>query len=295
MLVLNSGDSTGAVLGLVIGPLCATIGVVVQTCRWQWRCRSCSSWTRCRHARYCAQQVHYWPSQCGKPRICHSCSSWTRLLTSIVGVYDRCHGLDSADTVQLAVAVLPTRPSSSMFSRREQWKCLSRCRLVARKFSPDVAYDSAWGCVMPTKGIHYQLFPVPRRCWVRDVVWWWIFSPDGAYDFVWDSVRPMTGNYFFDYFQYQEDAGCVCMLNFWFSRFDIICADNYIYFLVQVAGLCRSEKWELYLFGDETFMVDRDSVEVLPRGVPLFRFFTQLGNESHTIFGLCLPLSVAWV
>ena len=39
------------------------------------------------------------------------------------------------------------------------------------------------------------------------------FTRDGACDFVWDSVRPMTGKYTFIYFQYQEDVGCVCMLN----------------------------------------------------------------------------------
>ena len=37
------------------------------------------------------------------------------------------------------------------------------------------------------------------------------FSPDGAYDSVWDSVKPMTGKYTINYFQYQEDVGCVCM------------------------------------------------------------------------------------
>ena len=99
---------------------------------------------------------------------------------------------------------------------------------------------------------------------------------------------PMTGKYFVNYFQYQEFVGCVCMLNYWFSSNDTICADDY-FFLVQVEGKCRSEKWELYLFGDMTIKVDRDIVEVLPRGVPPPRFFTLLGNGSHTIFELCLP------
>ena len=78
------------------------------------------------------------------------------------------------------------------------------------------------------------------------------------------------------------------MLSGWFSNNDTICADNY-FFPVQVEGKCRSEKWELYLYGDKTIKVDRVSVEVLPRGVPPPRFFTQLGNGSHTIYGLCLP------
>ena len=55
------------------------------------------------------------------------------------------------------------------------------------------------------------------------------FTPDGAYDSVWDSARPMTGKYIINYFQYQEDVGCVCMLNGWFSSNDDICPDNYNY------------------------------------------------------------------
>ena len=38
-------------------------------------------------------------------------------------------------------------------------------------------------------------------------------------------------------------------------------------FPVQVEGKCRSEKWELYLFGDMIIKVHRGIVEVLPRGV----------------------------
>ena len=108
-------------------------------------------------------------------------------------------------------------------------------------------------------------------------------SPDGAYDSVWDRVMPITGKYFFIHFQYQEFVGCVCMLNYWFSSNDTICADNY-FFPVQVDGKCRSEKWELYLYGDMTIKVDRDIVEVLPRGVLPPRFFTLLGNGSHTFY-----------
>ena len=76
------------------------------------------------------------------------------------------------------------------------------------------------------------------------------------------------------------------MLNFWFSSFDEFCADNYNFSRFQLQDKCRSEKWELYLYGDMTIKVDRDSVEVLPRGVPPPRFFTQLGNGSHTIYVL---------
>ena len=63
---------------------------------------------------------------------------------------------------------------------------------------------------------------------------------------------------------------------------------------VQVAGTCRSENWDLYLYGVFTFMVDRDSVEVLPWGVPPAWFSPYLATD-HTIFELCRLLSVAWV
>ena len=99
----------------------------------------------------------------------------------------------------------------------------------------------------------------------------------------------MTGNYFFDYFQYQEFVGCICMLNYWFSSYDEFCPDNYNYSWFKLMDKCRSEKWELYLYGDMIIKVDRDSVDVLPRGVPPPRFFTPLGNGSHTIYGWCLP------
>ena len=79
------------------------------------------------------------------------------------------------------------------------------------------------------------------------------------------------------------------MLNDWISCNDDVCADNYNFFRFKLQDKCRSEKWELYLYSDMTIKVDRDSVEVLPRGVPPPRFFTLLGNGSHTIFELCLP------
>ena len=81
------------------------------------------------------------------------------------------------------------------------------------------------------------------------------FTPGGAYDSVWDSVKLMTGNSFFNYFQYQEFVGCVCMLNYWFSSNDDICPDNYNYSRFTLKDKCRSEKWEVYLYGDMTIKV----------------------------------------
>ena len=93
------------------------------------------------------------------------------------------------------------------------------------------------------------------------------FSPDGAYDSLWDSVKLMKGKNTINCFQYQEDVGCVCVLNDWISSNDEICADNYNYFRFKLKGNGRSEFWEVYLYGDQTIKVDRDSAEVLSRGV----------------------------
>ena len=79
------------------------------------------------------------------------------------------------------------------------------------------------------------------------------------------------------------------MLNYWFSSYDEFRPDNYNYSRFKLTDKCRSEKWELYLYGDMTIIVDRGRVEVLPRGVPPPWFYTQFGNGSHTIFELCLP------
>ena len=48
------------------------------------------------------------------------------------------------------------------------------------------------------------------------------------------------GKYTFNYFQFQEDVGCVCMLNGWFSNYDDICADNYNYSRFKLKDKCRS-------------------------------------------------------
>ena len=121
------------------------------------------------------------------------------------------------------------------------------------------------------------------------------FTPGGAYDSVWDSVRPMTGKYLFYYFRYLEVVGYVCVLNDWISSNDEFCADNYHYFRFMLQGKGRSELWELYLHGDKTIKVDRDSAEVLLREVPPpgiggvgIGSSPNLATE-HTIYELCLP------
>ena len=115
------------------------------------------------------------------------------------------------------------------------------------------------------------------------------FTPDGAYDSVWDSVRPMTGKFSINYFQYQVDVGCVCMLNDWISSNDVLAQTTTSFASstkrifgasacsttgsaatlkfgptittspVQLKGKGRSEMWEVYLYGDKMIKVERDS------------------------------------
>ena len=80
-----------------------------------------------------------------------------------------------------------------------------------------------------------------------------------------------------------------------FSSNDEICADNYNYFRFKLKGKGSSEMWEVYLYSDKTIKVDRDSSEVLPRGLPPpsiggvgFGPSPNLATD-HTIHELCLP------
>ena len=105
-------------------------------------------------------------------------------------------------------------------------------------------------------------------------------------------VKPMTGNFFVAYFQYQGFVGCVCMLNGWFSSNDEVYADNYIYFRFKLQG--RSEKWELYLYGDMTIKVAVIVWKCCPGVCLRFGSSPNLATD-HTFFDLCRLLSVAWV
>ena len=77
------------------------------------------------------------------------------------------------------------------------------------------------------------------------------------------------------------------MLNGWFSSNDVICADNHNYFQFKLKGNGRSEKWELYLYGDKTIKVDRVCVEVLPR------VCLRLGSSPNLATGHTPSLSCA--
>ena len=53
------------------------------------------------------------------------------------------------------------------------------------------------------------------------------------------------------------------MLNYWFSSNDDICPDNYNSSRFKLKDNCRSEKWEVYLYGDMSIMVERAQVQFL--------------------------------
>ena len=63
----------------------------------------------------------------------------------------------------------------------------------------------------------------------------------------------MTGKFFL--FPVPRVVECVCMLNDWINCNDDFCADNYNFSRVMLKDKCRSEKWELYLYGDMTIKV----------------------------------------
>ena len=186
--------------------------------------------------------------------------------------------------------------------RSEQWEVFLYCDKTF-KVDRDSVEVLPWGVPLPdiggvgfgsspnfdTKHTIYELcLPSERGC-VSLSCGGGFCSPDGAYDSVWDRVQPMTGKFAFNSFQYQEFVRCICMLNYWFSSNDEFYADNYNYSRFKLEDMCRCENWELYLYGVMTIKVDRESVEVLPWGVPPPWFFTQLGNVPHTICVLCLP------
>ena len=83
-----------------------------------------------------------------------------------------------------------------------------------------------------------------RECLHRDAVWGWKFHSRWC-------IRFSLG---------LREA------NDWISSNDEICADNYFWFKLKGKG--RSQMWEVYLYGDKTIVMDRDSAEMLPKGVP---------------------------
>ena len=64
-----------------------------------------------------------------------------------------------------------------------------------------------------------------------------------------------------------------------------ICADNYIYFRFKLQALCRSEYWELYLYGDMSIKVDR---------VCLATFISSMGVPAFERgMGMSMPMAVS--
>ena len=118
-------------------------------------------------------------------------------------------------------------------------------------------------------------------------MWWWFYS--------WRCLRFYLGQCEADDWKFRpplfpvpEVVACVCMLNYCFSSYDDYCPDNYNYSRFKLTVQCRSMKWELYLYGDMTIIVDRDRVEVLPRGCACLGSSPNLATD-HTIYELCLP------
>ena len=64
------------------------------------------------------------------------------------------------------------------------------------------------------------------------------------------------------------------MLNYWFSSYDEICPDKYNYSRFKLKGKCRSEKWEVYLDGDDDqFQEDVGCVCLLNAGSATLTIF----------------------
>ena len=69
---------------------------------------------------------------------------------------------------------------------------------------------------------------------------------------------------------------------------------NFNYFQSKLKGKGRSEKWQIYLYGDQTIKVKRDGAEVLLRSTPPPSIggigFDPSPNlaTGHTIYELCL-------
>ena len=53
------------------------------------------------------------------------------------------------------------------------------------------------------------------------------------------------------------------MLKCWLSSNDDICPDNYNFSRFKLRDKCRSEKWEVYLYGDMTIQVVYAHVQFL--------------------------------
>ena len=129
------------------------------------------------------------------------------------------------------------------------------------------------------------------------------FTPDAAYDSLWDSVKPLTGEYTINFFQYQEDVGgvhaeCLDQLHRLFLRRQLhllpvhvagLCRSEqwevylYGFFPVQIDGQCRSEKWEVYLYGDFPSWWTVVVWKCCP-GVCLRLGFHPIGNGSHHLW-----------
>ena len=80
------------------------------------------------------------------------------------------------------------------------------------------------------------------------------------------------------------------MLNDWISCNDDICPDNYNYSRFTLKDKCRSEKWEVYLYGDMTIMVMGPDVQQTAE-VSAVAFSGVMGR---LFFGPCTQVHGQW-
>ena len=95
-----------------------------------------------------------------------------------------------------------------------------------------------------------------RGCLSYDVVWWWIFHSWWCLGFGLGQCEADDWKLRHQFLSSTiEFVECVCMLNDWITCNDDFCADNYNSSRFMLKDKCRSEKWELYLYGDMTIQV----------------------------------------
>ena len=101
-----------------------------------------------------------------------------------------------------------------------------------------------------------------------DVVWWWKFLSRWCLRFKLGQCDPNDGKITPPTTLSTKRTLVRCLLNNSISSNDEVQVGNFNYCQSKLKGKGRSEKWQIYLYGDQTIKVKRDGVEVLPRGIP---------------------------
>ena len=81
-----------------------------------------------------------------------------------------------------------------------------------------------------------------------------------------------------------QGVGCVCMLNDWISSYDVY----FFYSRFKLKGQCRSEKWEVHLYGDSRFKLKgqcrSEKWEVHLYGYSWFKLKGQCRSEKREVY-----------